>query len=74
MAIYVDPLFPTEPSKRWPYTQACHLIADTLRELHAFALQRLGLQRTWYQHHHGNTTRCHYDLTASKRAQALRAA
>ena len=72
MAVYVDPLFPTQPSKRWPYTHACHLTADTLRELHTFAVQQLGLRSVWYQHHTKRAS-CHYDLTANKRRQALRA-
>jgi hypothetical protein len=72
MTVYVDPLFATSPSKRWPYRWACHLTADTLEELHTFAQARLGLQRAWYQHR-SKTALCHYDLTANKRRQALRA-
>jgi hypothetical protein len=73
MAVYVDSLFSTQPSKRWPYRQACHLTADTVAELHTFAVGQLGLRRAWYQPHHTNQALCHYDLTANKRAQALRA-
>lgn len=43
----------------------CHMVSDTSdEELHAFAA-RLGLKRGWFQ---GD----HYDLTASKRALAIR--
>lgn len=65
MAVYVDEL------RRWPTAIACfkagscHLTADTLPELHAFAL-RLGLRRAWFQ---GGRVP-HYDLTASRRTLA----
>jgi hypothetical protein len=42
-------------------------VADTLLELHAFALS-IGLKRTWFQA--GSTP--HYDLTAARRADAVR--
>jgi len=45
-----------------------HLTADTQAELHAFA-QRLGLRRSWFQNPGGG--RWHYDVTESKRAQAI---
>lgn len=72
MSVYVDPLFGTTPyrkseNERWNWQHACHLIADTEEELHAFA-SRLGLQRAWFQ----PKSSPHYDLTANKRAQALR--
>jgi hypothetical protein len=51
-------------SARWS-----HLFADTPDELHAFAA-RLGLRRAWFQDKpHG---RWHYDVTDSKRTQAIR--
>ena len=43
----------------------CHLFADTLDELHAFA-ERIGLLRSWFQ---GD----HYDLTPKRRAAAVAA-
>lgn len=70
MAIYVDPLFATQPSQKWPYRQACHLTADTVEELHAFA-KKLGLKRIWFQGHHRNPLFWHYDLTENKRRQAI---
>ena len=82
MTVYVDDLgIPARVgglSARWS-----HLIADTPEELHAFAA-RLGLKREWFQDPTINGkpapaapgTRAaenwHYDVTASKRALALR--
>lgn len=51
----------------WSKGPSCHLIADTVEELHRFAA-RLGLKREWFQTHGGP----HYDLTAGKRALAVR--
>lgn len=45
-----------------------HLLTNDLEYLHWFAKQ-LGLKRQWFQ----NKTFPHYDLTASKRSQAIRA-
>jgi Protein of unknown function (DUF4031) len=72
MTVYVDQLFATTPSTRWPYTRACHLLCDgNIQELHAFA-RRLGLKRSWFQDHHSNARLWHYDLTPGKRAAALK--
>jgi hypothetical protein len=49
---------------RWP-----HLLADTDEELHTFAAA-LGLRRRWAQY--PGTWRSHYDVTDSKREQAIR--
>lgn len=51
-------------SSRWS-----HLTATTPEELHDFAAT-LGMQRTWYQDH--GDGRWHYDVTDSKRAEAIR--
>lgn len=67
MAVYVDKMMPCVPNARWRHDEACHLVADTLPELHEFA-RRLGLKRSWFQ----NKRMPHYDLTRSKREQALR--
>jgi hypothetical protein len=49
----------------------CHLVADTLDELHAMA-DRIGVARRWYQ---GplKTRWPHYDIALSKRALAVQA-
>lgn len=69
MACYVDELWACRTTPRWPYKKACHLVADTIDELHTFATS-IGLQRSWFQQH---SRLPHYDLTASKRAVAIRA-
>lgn len=69
MTVYVDEI------KHWPNARApfhqgsCHLTADSLTELHAFAL-RIGLRRAWFQNH---PLAPHYDLTPSRRHRALMA-
>lgn len=67
MAVYVDWLLKTLPSRTWPYSHACHLTADTLDELHVFAAC-LGLRPEWFQ---SRSTLPHYDLTAGKRRKAV---
>lgn len=71
MTVYVDEL------RRWPTTIACfrggscHLTADSLDELHAFAA-RIGLRRSWAQLPPEHRIP-HYDLTAGRREAALAA-
>jgi hypothetical protein len=68
MGVYVDPLMRCIRTKRWQHDKACHLVADELGELHAFA-RRLGLHPEWFQ----TPERLpHYDLTEGKRAAAVR--
>lgn len=62
MPVYVDSL----RDHGWRLGPSCHLAADTLAELHAFA-ERLGLRREWFQA--GRNP--HYDLTAKRRAMAV---
>lgn len=69
MTVYVDNLGPTTPTKRWPYRQSCHMTADTHDELIEMA-KRLRLNRDWLQHPGGRLE--HFDLTASKRREAVR--
>ncbi len=68
MTVYVDELRANlTGSASFPFKKYCHLTADTLDELHIMAT-RIGLDRSWFQDdkHHP-----HYDLTSSKRAQAI---
>jgi len=67
MGVYVDESYPVQRNKNWPYNEACHMVADTVKELHTFA-RRLSLKRSWFQ----PRSIPHYDLTPNKRAQALR--
>lgn len=70
MTIYVDdfgaPATVGRHTSRWS-----HMITDSpdLEELHEFAL-RLGLKRSYFQGK--NPGHPHYDVTAPKRAQAIR--
>lgn len=67
--VYVDPLFDTEGmSDKWPFPQACHLMADSVEELKDFAVNKLGLKPRWIQ----CTSIVHFDLTKGKRWQAVR--
>jgi len=68
MSVYVDPMSTCIQSEKWPYKYACHLVADSVEELHEFAMG-LGLHRSWFQ---GSGSIPHYDLTTSMRARALR--
>ena len=63
MAVYVDSLFTWGNQGQW-----CHMIADTLDELHRFAAQ-IGLKRSWV--HISSTGIVHYDLRPSKRVLAI---
>lgn len=62
MTIYVDNERIPWRGKLW-----CHLVADSLDELHAFA-SRLGLKRGWFQ---DQASYPHYDVTMSVRERAL---
>ena len=62
MAVYVDDEQIPWRGKLW-----CHLVADTLSELHAFA-RRLGLREAWFQ---SKSSYPHYDVTVNIRDRAL---
>lgn len=68
MTVYVDDMrMPARVGRlqaRWS-----HLMADTDEELHAFAA-KLGLKRSWHQK--PGTAISHYDVTDSRRQEALR--
>jgi hypothetical protein len=51
----------------WRLGPSCHLIADTLDELHEFAA-RVGMKRAWFQ---DAASAPHYDLVASRRKRAV---
>lgn len=67
MSVYVDDMITCLRNKNWPYSKACHLVADSVEQLRVFALG-LGLKPTWYQ----PKTIPHFDLTASMRRKAIR--
>lgn len=66
MSVYVDQLVDYGWRMRGRKTKSCHMIADTLDELHAMA-ETIGLKREWFQ----PKSFPHYDLTPRRRAQAL---
>lgn len=67
MSVYVDEMVACIQSTKWPYTKACHLVADSVEELQTFALA-LGLHFSWYQ----PESIPHYDLTTRMRRKAVR--
>lgn len=71
MVVYVDDaLIPARVgriSSRWS-----HLFADTQDELHEFAAS-IGLQRRWFQGGPKRKRTWHYDVTESKRQEAIKA-
>lgn len=62
MAIYVD-----NECIPWKGEHWCHLVADSLPELHEFA-RLLGLRRSWFQE---RSVYPHYDVTVRVRDKAL---
>lgn len=62
MTTYVDNA--TNPYSRM---KMCHMVADTIEELHAMA-DKIGIQRRWFQN---NPDHPHYDLSQSKRVLAI---
>lgn len=63
MTVYVD-----GSENRFGRMVMCHMIADTVAELHTFAAS-IGLKREWFQ----PASRPHYDLSKAKRTQAIAA-
>lgn len=63
MAVYVDGAF-------LPYRRMlmCHMLADTIEELHAMA-DKIGIARRHFQE---DSSAPHYDICKSKRALAVR--
>lgn len=68
MSVYVDELTGCIQSKKWPYSKACHLVADSVEELHYFA-GRMRLKPSWFQ---DKPELPHYDLTKRMRLLAVK--
>ena len=62
MALYVDFANVSFRGDRW-----CHLLADSLDELHEFA-SLIGVSRCWF---HRNASYPHYDITVRTRQTAI---
>lgn len=69
MTVYVDEIRKHPTGPLCFRDGACHMLADSLDELHAMA-STIGLKRAWFQDHPRHP---HYDLTAAKRSAALKA-
>ncbi len=65
MAVYVD-----QSCNRLGRMVMCHMIADTLDELHAMA-GRIGMRREWFQSPPAASFP-HYDVALGRRADAVR--
>lgn len=68
MSVYVDDLQACVRSEKWPYGFACHLVADSVEELHYFA-GRMRLKPSWFQ---DQSSLPHYDLTKNFRSLAIK--
>lgn len=73
MTLYIDDLqeYPDEmiaPAARKYGRRWAHLWADSLEELHAFAVGELHLSRSWFQK---RASLPHYDLTPNKWSDAM---
>ena len=71
MTVYVDNAFiqATVPNGRYRHTSRwCHLMADSLEELVAFA-EGIGMKRAWLQNKRSGV---HFDLTEPKRKVAVK--
>lgn len=64
MAVYVD-----KSVNSYGRMIMCHMLADTVDELHAMA-DIIGIRREWFQHHSSTP---HYDICKSKRSKAVAA-
>ena len=61
MTVYVD-----EAKNKFRGMKMCHMMADTVEELHEMA-DVIGLERRWYQ----EKSSPHYDVCLSKRREAI---
>jgi len=69
VSVYVDELTTVcVRSENWPYSQSCHLVADSVEELHYFA-GRMRLKPSWFQ---DQSSLPHYDLTKNFRILAVK--
>lgn len=65
--IYVDEATWSRATSAAPRVKYCHMVADTLEELHAFA-KNIGVGRHWF---HRSSRLPHYDLSEVNRELAI---
>lgn len=63
VAVYVD-----SERNQFGRMRMCHMVADTLTELHSMA-NKIGLKRMWFQQSRSGVP--HYDVSLSKRSLAI---
>lgn len=63
----MDALIKWGGSETFRWKHSCHLYADSLEELHAFA-RLIGMKRSWFQNH---KIVPHYDLNENRRIVAV---
>ena len=68
MSVYVDDLGVCLQTDKWPYEKSCHMVADSVEELHYFA-GRMRLKPAWFQ---DKPELPHYDLTKNFRLLAVK--
>jgi len=70
VSVYLDPMIDWGKCIGRAGPAWCHMMADTIDELHAMA-DRIGMKRRWFQNH---ASMAHYDLgTHGMRARAVAA-
>lgn len=62
MPVYVD-----KPIYKYRRMIMCHMVADTIDELHDMA-EKIGINRKWFQ---SKASSPHYDICKSKRVNAV---
>ena len=62
MPVYVD-----TAKNKYGYMKMCHMVSDSLTELHAMA-DKIGIKRKWFQ----NKGTPHYDICQEKRKLAIK--
>lgn len=68
MPVYVDDMHKTSMG-RYGRMKMCHMVADTVDELHAMA-DKIGVARQWYQGP-PKTINPHYDICTKMRDRAI---
>ena len=63
MSVYVD-----KPIHKYRRMIMCHMIADTIDELHQMA-DKIGINRKWFQ---SKASSPHYDICKAKREHAVK--